>query len=54
MIVFRRDGLWTIQLYYPSIFKRNGKWFLKANCCLVIGKNVFGLELFGFGFGVMK
>jgi len=58
MKVFRKEGPWTVQVYWPQI--RISKYELYFSC-RTVARLVFkdkhfaiGIELFGFGFGIMK
>lgn len=57
MITFRKQGPWSIQLYWPSIGYRLGSYYFDfpTRGRLQFRKGVaFGVEILGFGFGVMK
>lgn len=56
MLVFRKQGPWTVQLYWPTITyqKANKRIYFNLPTSLAIGADLFAIEILGFGIGVMK
>jgi len=54
MKMWRRDGPWTIQVYWPYFawLARSTIFHFQAATSLRIGGGAYGIQVLGFGFGV--